>query len=66
MLCCIKIGQQQLAAGRENFIFFLCPLDGEQFSLLSLPYLFDDIEQVDEVMTGEFGQALLDKLDELG
>jgi len=30
--CCIKSGQQHLAAGRENFIFFLCPLDGEQFN----------------------------------
>ena len=27
-----KSGQQHLAAGRENFIFFLCPLDWEQFS----------------------------------
>ena len=31
MSCCIKSGQQRLAAGRKNFIFFLCPLDGEQF-----------------------------------
>lgn len=28
----MKYGQQRLAAGRKNFIFFLCPLDGEQFS----------------------------------
>lgn len=27
----MKYGQQRLAAGRKNFIFFLCPLDGEQF-----------------------------------
>ena len=29
----MKYGQQRLAAGRKNFIFFLCPLDGEQFIL---------------------------------
>lgn len=38
MPCCIKSGQQHLAAGRENFIFFLCPLDGEQFSDGALPF----------------------------
>ncbi|MEE0401590.1 MAG: hypothetical protein UDN39_06560, partial [Christensenellales bacterium] len=27
----IKSGQQRMAAGRENFIFFLCPLDGVRF-----------------------------------
>ena len=26
-----KSDQQRLAAGRENFIFFHCPLDGMQF-----------------------------------
>ena len=31
----MKYGQQRLAAGRKNFIFFLCPLDGEQFNLIS-------------------------------
>ena len=40
MLCCIKSGQQHLAAGRENFIFFLCPLDGEQF--IHVTCLFDE------------------------
>ena len=30
ILGCIKSSQQQLAAGWENFIFFLCPLDGVQ------------------------------------
>ena len=27
----MKYGQQRLVAGRKNYIFFLCPLDGEQF-----------------------------------
>ncbi|MGN1025371.1 MAG: hypothetical protein ACI4P4_03080, partial [Faecousia sp.] len=27
----IKSGQQRMAVGRENFIFFHCPLDGERF-----------------------------------
>ena len=31
MPCCMKYGQQRLVAGRKNYIFFLCPLDGEQF-----------------------------------
>ena len=31
----MKYGQQRLAAGRKNFIFFLCPLDGEQFKKVS-------------------------------
>ena len=31
----MKYGQQRLAAGRKNFIFFLCPLDGEQFREIS-------------------------------
>ena len=33
MPCCMKYGQQRLVAGRKNYIFFLCPLDGEQFIL---------------------------------
>lgn len=28
----MKYGQQRLVAGRKNYIFFLCPLDGEQFT----------------------------------
>ena len=28
----MKYGQQRLIAGRKNYIFFLCPLDGEQFN----------------------------------
>ena len=28
----IKSGQQRMAAGRKNFIFFHCPLDGVRFS----------------------------------
>ena len=32
MPCCMKYGQQRLVAGRKNYIFFLCPLDGEQFT----------------------------------
>ena len=39
MPCCIKSGQQRLAAGRKNFIFFLCPLDGVQISFPSLPFI---------------------------
>jgi len=35
----MKYGQQRLVAGRKNYIFFLCPLDGEQFTKSSLPYL---------------------------
>jgi len=40
--CCIKSGQQHLAAGRENFIFFLCPLDGEQFTSGHVPAFCQD------------------------
>ncbi len=36
------------------------------FGLLSLPYLFDNIEQVDEVMSGEFGDTLLNELETIG
>ena len=36
MPCCMKYGQQRLVAGRKNYIFFLCPLDGEQFKTVSL------------------------------
>lgn len=41
----IKSGQQRSAADRENFIFFLCPLDGVRFreaGLLSPVYDFTD------------------------
>ena len=31
MPCRIKSGQQRLAAGQKNFIFFHCPLDGVRF-----------------------------------
>ena len=58
----LPLGVAQMLPCGSDIIGNFCP----EYSLLSLPYLFDDIEQVDEVMTGEFGQALLDKLDELG
>ena len=36
----MKYGQQRLAAGRKNFIFFLCPLDGEQFRAAFFLFFF--------------------------
>jgi len=38
----------------------------KNFGLLSLPYLFDNEEQVKEVTQGEFGQAILADLDKIG
>lgn len=38
----------------------------KNFGLLSLPYLFDNIDQVDKVMTGDFGKNLLAELDSIG
>jgi len=35
----MKYGQQRLVAGRKNYIFFLCPLDGEQFKIGSLFFI---------------------------
>ncbi|WP_418612640.1 hypothetical protein [[Ruminococcus] torques] len=49
MLCCIKSGQQHLAAGRENFIFFLCPLDGEQFKDRVFRIIFRDKKELLEL-----------------
>ena len=40
MPCCMKYGQQRLIAGRKNYIFFLCPLDGEQFIYIHCSKLF--------------------------
>ena len=36
----MKYGQQRLVAGRKNYIFFLCPLDGEQFTSVLWDYSF--------------------------
>lgn len=38
----------------------------KDYGLLSLPYLFDNTKQVNKVMKGEFGQALLKELDASG
>ena len=40
----IKSGQQRSAADRENFIFFLCPLDGVRFNGISGGFLCDAAE----------------------
>lgn len=37
-----------------------------EFGLLSLPYLFKDMDQAHDVMRGEFGDALKAKLDAIG
>lgn len=58
----LPLGVAQMLPCGSDIIGNFC----KDYSLLSLPYLFDDIEQVDTVMTGEFGQALLDELDSLG
>ena len=38
----------------------------KEFTLLSLPFLFDDMEQVQQVTEGEWGQELLAKLEPIG
>jgi hypothetical protein len=61
VLCCIKSGQQHLAAGRENFIFFLCPLDGEQFIMA---FLLDDttLKVENYIIVIEFYKLELNKI----
>ena len=58
----IKNGQQRLAAGRENFIFFLCPLDGVRFRF---PGLLFYISQEDQMMCVE-GDARIDPYTKAG
>lgn len=58
----LPLGVAQMVPCGSDIIGNFC----KEFSLLSLPYLFDDIAQVDEVMTGQFGQDLLAKLEDLG
>ena len=38
----------------------------KDFGLLSLPYLFDNEKQVEAVVEGEFGQSLLNELEDIG
>lgn len=58
----LPLGVAQMVPCGSDIIGNYCP----EYGLLSLPYLFDDIEHVDEVMSSGFGDALLEKLDALG
>lgn len=64
----VKMVQSARTGAIAAFITAAPPLENtvQEFSILSLPYLFDDLAQANTVMQGPFGEKMLKQLDSRG
>ncbi|MFG1301585.1 TRAP transporter substrate-binding protein [Xanthobacter sp. V3C-3] len=64
----VKMIQSARTGAIAAFITAAPPLENtvQEYSILSLPYLFDDLDQANTVMQGPFGEQMLKQLDSRG